>query len=101
MKLEDVLSILPIHELKNISKNIHISGVKMDHRLVEKGDLFVCIKGFTVDGHQFARAALERGAISVVCEREIDKDAPMIVVPNTTRALALIANKFFNYPTKS
>lgn len=102
MRLEEILSILPIYELKNIPNNLRINRVKMDDRAVEKGDLFICIKGFTVDGHNFAKNALERGAAAIVCEREIDAtNAPLIIVPNTTRALALIANKFYHYPTKS
>lgn len=102
MKLKEILSILPIYELKNVSSDTTIQGVKMDDREVSKGDLFVCIKGFTVDGHDFAENALKRGATVIICERDIGvEDAPMVIVPNTTRALALIANKYFRYPTSS
>jgi len=100
MKLRELLSVLPIYELRNVDLNIEINHVKMDDREIEAGDLFVCIKGFTVDGHDFAERALKRGAAVVVCERELAiENAPMVVVPDTNRALALLANKFYDYPT--
>lgn len=42
--------------------------IKIDSRLVEKGDTFVAIKGYTVDGHDFIDQAIARGASKVVCE---------------------------------
>lgn len=102
MELKEILSVLPIYELKNIDENVTIQSVKMDDRNVTEGDLFVCIKGFTVDGHNFAERALQRGASVIVCEHDIEvENAPIIIVPNTNRALALIANKFYQYPTQS
>lgn len=101
MRLEELLSVLPIYQLKNINESIEINEIKMDNRTVEQGDLFICIKGFTVDGHDFALGALERGALAIVCERELNiKNAPLVIVPDTTRALALMANKFYRYPTR-
>jgi UDP-N-acetylmuramoyl-tripeptide--D-alanyl-D-alanine ligase len=65
------------------------SGVSIDSRSAEPGDLFVAIKGPRVDGHAFVAAALERGAVAAVvtavpagCER-----APLVVVEDTQAAL--------------
>src|SRR5699024_6156406 len=102
MNLVDILEVLPVYQIVNNDENINVNRIKMDHREIQHGDLFVCIKGFTVDGHQFAEKAVQNGASVVVSERPLSiTDATVIIVPNTTRALALIANKFFSYPTKS
>ena len=80
--------------------DLYINNVQMDHRNVEQGDVFVCIKGFTVDGHQFAEAAVQNGATVIVSEKEMEfADATTVIVPDTSRALAMLATKFFNYPT--
>lgn len=100
MKLRDLLSVLPIYQLENIHKNITINDIRMDHRQIKEGDVFICIEGFTVDGHDFAKEAFRKGASIIISERSFtDTDIPHIIVPNTIRALALVSNKFFNYPT--
>ncbi|MGW8263484.1 Mur ligase domain-containing protein, partial [Bacillus sp. LR--39] len=47
-----------------------ITSIEMDSREVKTGSLFVCIKGYTVDGHDYARQAAEKGAAAIVAERE-------------------------------
>lgn len=101
MKLSSLLSILPFYQLTHDIDTINISSIKIDHRHIEPGDIFVCIKGFTVDGHDFASQAVENGAIAVVAERELDLgDTPVIIVSDTTRALALLATKYYQFPSK-
>lgn len=51
-------------------KGIVVQCVVFDSREVEKGDLFVAIRGQRVDGHRFVAAAIEKGAAAVV----VDKD---------------------------
>ena len=46
-------------------------NVKIDSRKVEKGDIFVAIKGHTVDGHDFIDVAIKNGASKIVCEKKI------------------------------
>ena len=51
-------------------------------------------KGFTVDGHQFAEAAVQNGATVIVSEKEMEfQGATTIIVPDTSRALAMLANE--------
>ena len=45
-----------------------ISSVEFDSRKVTEGSLFICITGFTVDGHSFARASAEKGAAAIVID---------------------------------
>lgn len=95
--------------LKSLShyKQIHngnpmIASIEMDSRKVQKGSLFVCINGFTVDGHDFINQAIEKGASAIVAEREVPINVPIphIIVSDTNRALAYLADYFYQQPTK-
>lgn len=101
MQLQELLSTLPVYKSNKQINDLKINGIKMDHREVKQNDVFICIKGFTVDGHIFAEQAVEKGATVIVTEEELDiNHAIIIVVPDTTRALALLAAKYFSYPTE-
>jgi UDP-N-acetylmuramoyl-tripeptide--D-alanyl-D-alanine ligase len=60
------------------------TGVSIDTRTLEPGDLFVALAGER-DGHEFAAAALERGAAGVLASRPIGGAA--VMVPDTLKAL--------------
>lgn len=71
---------------------IAIGSVKTDSRTVEKGDLFVCIAGENIDGHEFAVQAARNGAVAIVASRMIDEvDSPVIMVRDTLDALGRVA----------
>ena len=65
------------------------STVVVDSRLAEPGSLFVCVPGERVDGHDYARAAADAGAVAALAQREID--APAVYVEDTTAALGQLA----------
>lgn len=100
MKISDILSVLPVHQINRPIEDQRINQVQMDHRLIEPGDVFICIAGFTVDGHQFAAEAIEKGASLVIAERNLQLAKGLVaIVPDTGRALAMIASKYYDYPT--
>ena len=74
MKLQDVLQKVEPKEITGAC-DIEISGVQIDSRQITKGDLFVAERGTQVDGHKFIPAAIEKGAVAVVCE-EIPTECP-------------------------
>ena len=47
------------------------TGVSIDSRTLQKGDLFIALKGPNFDGHQFATEALEKGAAAALIQDEI------------------------------
>jgi UDP-N-acetylmuramoyl-L-alanyl-D-glutamate--2,6-diaminopimelate ligase len=57
------------------------------------------VKGFTVDGHDFAEQAVERGAVAIVAERPLSVNVPVVVVPDSRRAMAILADAFYGQPT--
>lgn len=100
MNLTELLSSLPFYQETEDIQHINIKAIETDHRNIEEGDLFICIKGFTVDGHEFAEKAVANGARAILSERELSCHVPVIIVEDTTRALSLLASKYFKYPTE-
>ncbi|PLS06458.1 UDP-N-acetylmuramoyl-L-alanyl-D-glutamate--2,6-diaminopimelate ligase [Neobacillus cucumis] len=99
-------------KLQKLLKNLHpivpysgedpeITSIENDNRKVQKGSLFICIKGYTVDGHDFATSAVKNGAAAILAEKLLDLDVPVVVVNDTMRAMAVLADAFYGQPTKS
>lgn len=99
MKLHALLSYL--HSLDtHEGENPEITSIENDNRKVKDGSLFVCIKGYTVDGHDFAQSAVENGAAAVIAERPLNLNVPVIVVRDSSRAMAVLADAFYGHPTQ-
>lgn len=99
MNLSDLLRALPFYTL-SYEANPDILSLENDHRRVAEGALFICIKGYTFDGHSVAQEAVNNGARAVLAERPVDvKGAPVILVEETKRAMAVLADHFYQSPT--
>jgi len=90
-------------EIKDASGNLDlkVNKIEYDSRSVEQDDLFVAIPGLEKDGHEFVKDAAKRGAGAAVVEKE--RAYPIgtkIVVPNSRQALARLANRFYDYPSR-
>ncbi|WP_138415016.1 UDP-N-acetylmuramoyl-L-alanyl-D-glutamate--2,6-diaminopimelate ligase [Aquibacillus sediminis] len=99
MRLHDLAKVLRFYQATASIENINITGLQMDSNQVEDGNMFICINGFTVDGHAFAKDAETKGAAAIIAERDVDVSVPVIIVNDTIRALALLANKYYNNPS--
>ncbi|MEE4203946.1 MAG: UDP-N-acetylmuramoyl-tripeptide--D-alanyl-D-alanine ligase [Halieaceae bacterium] len=67
------------------------TGIAIDSRAVEPGDLFVAIPGQRSDGHDYLSAAADRGAVAALIERDCAVDNVCALrVPNTVRALGTL-----------
>ncbi len=75
---------------ENGGEGIRISRVETDSRKDALGSLFVCLKGDNFDGHDFAKAACDKGALALITDRELPVPVPQIIVPDTLRGLGLI-----------
>lgn len=90
-----------LHDFVQIPENnIEITSIEMDSREVQPGALFICINGYTVDGHDFAQTAVEKGAVAILAERPLNVDVPVILVKSTKRAMAVLADAFYSHPTQ-
>lgn len=73
--------------------------VCVNSREVAEEDLFICIKGFSVDGHDLALECISKGAKVLVCEREIkESSALQIIVKDSRKAMSVIAQNYYAYP---
>ncbi|ADP32030.1 UDP-N-acetylmuramoyl-L-alanyl-D-glutamate--2,6-diaminopimelate ligase [Bacillus atrophaeus] len=100
MKLTKLLTYLTTEPSVNDFHDPDITSIEMDSREVKTGSLFVCVKGYTVDGHDFAQKAVENGASAIVAERELDVSVPVTIVRNSQRALSVLSDAFYGQPTK-
>ncbi len=78
---------------------LDIRNAQVDSRLVQPGDLFICLPGATVDGHDFVEQAVEHGAVAVVVERPVQVSATKLIVQDVRFAMAIIACHLFAYPS--
>ncbi|MHB1956041.1 MAG: Mur ligase domain-containing protein, partial [Sulfobacillus sp.] len=77
-----------------------ITHLTADSRQVRPGSLFVAIRGYTVDGHAFARDAARNGAAALMVETYLPElPIPQIVVSDTRAASGILATQFYGDPS--
>lgn len=101
MRLKELLKGIDYIRIEGV-QDIGIEDLYYDSREVTPNSLFFCIKGLTVDGHDFAPQAVAKGAKVLVLERDVDVDGDItkVFVPNSKTAMAYMAKNFYRNPTK-
>ena len=79
---------------------VEVRDLAYDARAVTPGALFFAVPGEHADGHDFAGAAVERGAVALVVQRELALPVPQVVVADSRAAMAPAADVFFGEPTR-
>ena len=84
-----------------------VMEIVYDSRKTKSGSMFVCIKGYQADGHDYIEEAARRGAVAIVVQQSYDwkkdrlpEQITVISVLDTRIALAEIAAAFYRYPAK-
>ncbi len=78
-----------------VLESVALRRAVADSRLVQPGDLFCCIVGDNSDGHDFASAAVERGAVALLVDHALDLDVPQLVLdPSSMRHQVALAAQF-------
>ena len=102
MRLHELLKyVTPVNMIGDAG--IDITGVNIDSRKIEKGHLFVAIKGTQTDGHRFIPKALELGATAVLCEdmpEERQEGVTYVQVSSTEEAVGPVATVFYGEPSR-
>lgn len=101
MKLKRIIDNCNIlYTVGELSKEI--TSIQFDSRNVDDKTLFVCIKGYKVDGHSFIQSAYEKGARAFLVEDDVERleDCTYIKVDNTRKAMAIVSANLNNNPTK-
>lgn len=109
MKLTTLLDDLKEKQIYGNPEGLDVKGIVYDPLRVKPGFLFVAINIYTQldkieipEGHEKVKDAIEAGAIAVVLQKDMDvpENIVKIIVPNSRYALALLANKFYKFPSK-
>lgn len=106
MKLRTILN--GLEELKakgNLDEEI--TSIAYDSRKVKEDGVFVAIKGFNVNGHDYIAQAVQKGVKAVVVQdgekikkSDFNEDTVIVVAPDTRIALAKMSANFFGNPTR-
>ncbi len=96
MKLTELARSIPAGA--SVSAEAEVMGLVCDSRKVKKGDLYFCLPGLRVDGHNFAKAAADAGAAALVVERKLPVDLPQVLVEDARAAMSYMAQCFYGYP---
>lgn len=82
-------------------KTIEVTDITLDSREVDYGKIFVAIKGFKLDGHDYIDQAISKGASLIVCDQmdRVRPNANFLVVDDSRKALADISNILFDQPS--
>lgn len=107
MKLKEILAGLEGLKVRG-DLEVEIKNLDKDSRKIEKGSLFIAIKGFEVDGHDYIQKAVEQGAAAVMLQEGVDleivkklpKEVTVIVAKDTRYALAICSCNFYGNPSR-
>ena len=101
IKIEEILKGITVVSVTG-TKNKSISGVEFDSRKVKKDSLFVAVKGYKSDGHEFINSAISSGALAIICEKlpeKPEKNITWIITDDSARALGMAASNYYGNPS--
>ncbi|RPI06541.1 MAG: UDP-N-acetylmuramoyl-L-alanyl-D-glutamate--2,6-diaminopimelate ligase [Ignavibacteriae bacterium] len=91
-----------------VTHDVEVGGVQYDSRKIQRSDCFVAIKGTSSDGQKYIQNAMNQGAKVIVLEDDTVLPDPLcmhagvikVVVPDSRKALAILAANYFGHPSK-
>ena len=100
-KVADIIKGLTILKQSG-SLDVQVSEIVFDSRNAKKGSAFVAVKGVSADGHDFIPKVIEAGCSVIISENEVvvPANVTLIITDNSSKALALMANNFYDEPSK-
>lgn len=100
MRLGNLIKEIDFIELVNVSDyDEEVEGISYNSKKTQPRDIFICLTGEHVDGHEYAEEAFANGAIACIVERRLNIDAPQIVVSSTLEMIAKVSNIFYTEPS--
>lgn len=100
--LQDILYKVRIRSVHG-NLAVRVKDLHIDSRKVEKGDVFIAIRGVATDGHQYIDSVAEKGAIAVVCEvmpPSLKDGVTYVQVENSGAAAGFMAHNFYGQPSE-
>ncbi|MEX2237035.1 MAG: UDP-N-acetylmuramoyl-L-alanyl-D-glutamate--2,6-diaminopimelate ligase [Dehalococcoidia bacterium] len=110
MQLKQVLQ--AVEGVRHVAgpEDVDISDVAYDSRKARPGSLFIAVRGFVTDGHEYIASAVAQGASAVIVEEgragelassRLSQSMAVYAVDDTRRALADAAAAFYGFPTRA
>jgi UDP-N-acetylmuramoyl-L-alanyl-D-glutamate--2,6-diaminopimelate ligase len=105
-RIRDLVARLPDGALAFVhgDAEVLVSGITQDSRDVHQGDLFCCVRGEKFDGHDYAKDAVSRGAVAILCEEELadlPNDVVQLRVASVRDVIGLCASEIYGNPSQS
>ena len=97
MLLEELLGKVEILSVE-ADLGMKIQGISYDSRTVRDGELFIAIRGYETDGHEYIEDALKNGAVCIICEEAPKVSIPYILVEDSRKVLASASVVWFGSP---
>lgn len=101
MKLQDLLKGVEVVKIVG-ENNPEVNNIFTDSRNVQKGSMFIALKGVQVDGHQYIEGAIDARAAVIVHQDDIDtseKDVTYVQVKDSADATGKIATHWYGDPS--
>ncbi len=101
--LKEILYKVTINKVVG-STGIYVRNVEFNSKKTAMNDVFVAIKGATVDGHDYIEMAVKQGALAVVCEIIPNKRKDRVTyiqTDDTSKALAIMSSNFYGVPSNN
>ena len=101
VKLKIILNGIQYKADKDIS-GVTVKKATNDSRKVDRGDLFMALSGYSIDGYKFIGEAIKRGARVIISEKDFaaENDIIKVLIKDTRSAAPLIAANFHGNPSK-
>lgn len=101
MKLRNLIDSINYTELVNVENmSDEIMGISYNSKKTRPNDIFICLTGEHVDGHEYAEEAFANGASACIVERRLNLDMPQIVVDDTSEMIAQVSDLIYNSPSQ-
>ena len=101
MKLSEILE--GIAPTQSCGPDCEVESVCFDSRQAASGSCYVARVGTRLDGHQYIQAAIDAGAVAIVCQQlpeQLSPEVAYVVVDNSEWALGLMADNFYGHPSR-
>jgi len=102
MRISDFIQKIEIVKTNINNPELIIEGISDDSRKVKSNYLFIAIRGFEVDGHNYIKQAIDNGAKFIIAEDEtrIPPDVDCCIVENARNVVGIVANEFYDNPSQ-
>src|SRR5665648_560715 len=103
MTLGEILKDITVISFSGDNKRI-VDDITFDSRKVTGGSLFIAVKGYSADGHDYIDSAVSSGATAIICEKlpaNLDKKICWVRTDDSAKSLGLAASNFFGNPSSS